>query len=91
MEELSVGSGSDLIDDGGFEIKEDGSGDVLSGASLTEEGIEGIITSSDSFVGGHLSVGLDSVLKTEQFPAGVTDLDTSLTNVDRDNFSHSFN
>jgi len=35
-----------------------------------------------------LAVGLDAVLETEQFPASVTDLDTSLTNVDGNNFSH---
>jgi hypothetical protein len=62
VEELSVGTGSDLIDDGGLEIDENGSGDVLAGASLGEEGVEGIVTSTDGLVGGHLSVGLDTVL-----------------------------
>jgi hypothetical protein len=28
------------------------------------------------------------VLKAEEFPAGVTDLDTSLTDVNTDDFSH---
>jgi hypothetical protein len=37
VEQLSVGTGSDLIDDGGFEIEEDGSGDVLASTSLGEE------------------------------------------------------
>jgi len=82
MEELSVGSGSDFVDNGGFEIEEDGSGNVLSGTSLGEEGVEGVVTTTDSLVGWHLSVGLDTVLKAEQLPTGVTDLDTSLTNVD---------
>jgi len=82
VEELSVGSGSDFVDNGGFEIEEDGSGNVLSGTSLGEEGVEGIVTTTDSLVGWHLSVGLDTVLKAEQLPTGVTDLDTSLTNVD---------
>jgi hypothetical protein len=31
---------------------------------------------------------LDTVLEAEEFPAGVTDLDTSLTDVDGDNFTH---
>jgi len=34
MEELSVGSGSDLIDNGGLEIEEDGSWDVLASTGL---------------------------------------------------------
>jgi hypothetical protein len=50
VEELSVGTGSDFIDNGWFEIKEDGSWDVLSGTSLGEEGVESIITTSDGFV-----------------------------------------
>lgn len=50
MEELSVGSGSDLIDDCGFKIEEDASWDVLSGSSFGEESIEGIITTTNSFV-----------------------------------------
>lgn len=87
---MSVSSGSDLIDDSGFEIEEDGSGDVLSGTSLREEGVEGIIATTDSFVGWHLTIRLNSVLETEEFPAGVTDLNTSLTNVNGDNLSHDF-
>ena len=34
VEELSVSSGSNFIDDGGLEIEEDSSGDVLSGSSF---------------------------------------------------------
>jgi len=88
VEELSVGSGSHLVDDGGLEIEEDGSGDVLSGTSLGEEGVESIITATDGLVGGHLTVRLDSVLEAEELPAGVTDLDTGLTDVDGNDFSH---
>ena len=50
VEELSVGSGSDLIDDGWLEIEEDASGDVLAGSGFGEEGVEGIIATTDSFV-----------------------------------------
>jgi len=88
VEELSVSSGSDLINDGGFQIKEDSSWDVLAGTSFGEEGVEGIITTSDSLVRWHLTIRLDTVFKAVEFPTGVTDLDTSLTNVDTDNFSH---
>jgi len=88
MEELSVGSGSDLIDNGWLEIEEDGSWDMLSSTSLGEEGVEGIITTTDGFVGWHLTIWLDSVLKAEELPASVTDLDTALSDVDRNNLSH---
>jgi hypothetical protein len=82
VEQLSVGSGSDLIDNGGLEIEEDGSGDVLTGTSLGEEGVESVVTTTDGLIGGHLTVRLNSVLEAEEFPACVTDLDTGLSNVD---------
>ena len=88
MEELSVGSGSDFIDDGWLEIEEDGSWDVLTSTSLGEEGVESVVTTTDGFIGWHLTVRLDSVLKAEEFPAGVTNLDTGLTDVDGNDFSH---
>jgi hypothetical protein len=88
MEELSVGSSSNLIDNGWLEIEEDGSWDVLTGTSLREEGVESIITTTDGFVGWHLTIWLDSVLEAEELPACVTDLDTGLTDVNRNDFSH---
>ena len=57
---------------------------MLAGSSLTEEGVEGIVTTSDGLVRGHLAIRLDSVLQTVQLPAGVSDLDSGLADVDRD-------
>ena len=88
VEELSVGTSSDLIDDGWLQVEEDGSWHVLAGTGLAEEGVEGIITTTDGLVRWHLSIRLDTVLEAEQFPTGVTDLNTSLSDVDRNNFSH---
>ena len=88
MEQLSVGTGSNLIDDGGLEIEEDGSGDVLASTGLGEEGVEGIVTATDRLIGRHLTIGLNTVLKAEELPAGVTDLDTGLTDVNGNDLSH---
>ena len=88
VEELSVGSGSDFIDNGGLEIEENGSGDVLAGTSLREEGVEGIVSATDGLVRRHLTIRLDTVLQAEKLPAGVTDLDTTLTDVDANSLSH---
>jgi len=82
MEQLSVGSGSNFIDNGWLEIEEDSSWDVLTSTSLGEEGVESIITTTNGFIGWHLTIWLDSVLKAEEFPACVTDLDTGLSNMD---------
>ena len=84
VEELSVGSSSDLIDDGGLEIQKDSPGDVFSSSSLTEEGVEGVVSTSDGLVRRHLTVWLDTVLQAVEFPAGITDLDSGLAKMNRD-------
>jgi hypothetical protein len=50
VEQLSVSTSSNFIDNGGFQIEEDTSGDVLTGTSFREKGVEGIISSSDSLI-----------------------------------------
>jgi len=85
--ELGVLSGADFVTNGGFQIHKDGTGDVLSGGGLAEESVEGVIDGS-SLGGGHVTIGGDSVLQAVEFPAVVTDLDTGLTEMDRDTFTH---
>lgn len=65
----------------GFKIYEDSTRYVLARSSLAEEGVEGVITTANSFVCGHLSIGLDAMLQAVELPAGITDLDSSLANV----------
>jgi hypothetical protein len=86
--ELSVGTSTDLVHHTRLKINKDGTRDVLTSTSLKEKGAERVITSSDSLVRRHLSIRLDTVLKAIQFPASITGLDTSLTNVDRKAFTH---
>ena len=73
-----------LTNDCGLEIHKHSSGDVLPSSSLTEEGVEGIISSSNGFVTGHLSVWLNPMLQTVELPAGIANLDSSLAHVDGD-------
>jgi len=65
MEELSVSTSSDFIDNSWFEIEEYASWDVFTSTSFTEESVESIITTTDSFVRWHLSVRLDTVFEAE--------------------------
>mmetsp|Transcript_29500 Transcript_29500/g.47309 ORF Transcript_29500/g.47309 Transcript_29500/m.47309 type:complete len:463 (+) Transcript_29500:77-1465(+) len=88
VEELTVGSSSNFIDSGRLKIEEDATRDVLSSTSLGEEGVESVVSASDSLIGRHLSIGLDTVLEAVKFPAGVTNLDTGLAEVEGDNFTH---
>ncbi len=55
---------------------------VLSGTSLREKGVEGIITAANGLVRGHLAIGLDAVLEAVELPAGITNLDTGLADMD---------
>lgn len=88
VEELPVGTGPDLVDHSRLEIEEDAPWDVLSGSGLGEEGVESIITTSDGLVGWHLAVGLDTVLEAVELPASISDLDSGLSDMDGDNFTH---
>jgi hypothetical protein len=47
VEELSVGTGTNFIDDGGFEIYEDGAWNVFAGTSFAEECVECIVCYSN--------------------------------------------
>merc|ERR1712072_1269133 len=51
-------------------------GILFASTSFAEEGVEGVISTSDGLVTWHLTVRLDAMLKAVQFPASVTDLDT---------------
>merc|ERR1719414_424641 len=88
VEELPVGASPDLVNDGGLQVEEDSPWNVLPGASLAEEGGEGIILGLVSFHSRDLAIGLDSVLHAVELPAGITHLDSSLANVDGDAFPH---
>jgi len=88
VEQLAVSTSADFIDDSGLEIEEDGARDVLSSTSFREEGVESVITATNGLVGGHLAIRLDTVLEAVELPAGITDLDTGLTDVDGNDFAH---
>ncbi len=86
--QLTVGTGADLVASSGLKIDEHGTGYVLTSTSLREKGVERIVATTDSLVGRHLAIGLDTVLKAQKLPYGVTSLDTSLAKVNSDALSH---
>jgi hypothetical protein len=61
---------------------------VLSSTCFREEGIEGVVTTSDGLITGHLPVRLDTMLEAEKFPTCISDLHTSLADVDADSLTH---
>ena len=78
-----------LTHNGGFQVDEDGARDMLARAGLAEEGVEGVVATSNGLVfsNGHLAIRLDAVLQAVELPARVTDLDTGLTHVDGDHLT----
>jgi hypothetical protein len=86
--QLSVGASADLVHHTRLQINHHGTGDVLASTSLGEKGVEGVIATADSLVGGHLAIGLDAVLEAVELPASITGLDTGLADVDRKTFTH---
>ena len=64
------------------QVHEHGPRDMFSRSRLREEGVEGVISTTDSLIGGHLPIGLDSMFEAVELPTCVTDLATSLTDVD---------
>ena len=66
-----------------LQVDEDGPRDVLASSSLTEEGVEGIITTSNGLVTWHLTIRLYTMFQTVQLPACITHLSSGLTNMHR--------
>jgi hypothetical protein len=61
---------------------------MFTSACLTEKCIERIVTSADSLVTRHLTVRLNSVLQAEEFPASVSNLNASLSQVKAKSLTH---
>ena len=86
VKHLPVGPGPNLVDHRRLKVDEDGTRDMLAGARLGEEGVEGVVRDADGLVGGHLAVGLDAVLEAVELPASIAHLASCLAHVDGDAF-----
>ena len=86
-EKLAVSSSSDFINDGGFEIHKYCSWHVFSCSGFREKGVERVISTSNCFVRGHLTIGLNTMFEAVKFPTGITDLAASLADMNGDTFT----
>lgn len=73
-----------LTDDCWFQVHKDSSGNMFTSSSLTEKGVEGIISSSNGLVAGHLTIWLDAMLQTVELPACIAYLSAGLADMDWD-------
>jgi len=85
-EELTEGTSSDGIHGTGFEIHEDGSGDVSSTSSFVEVNVDSFKLEVRITVVG--TSGVNTVFIGDDFPELSTDLVTALTTLDMNDFSH---
>ena len=88
VEQLAVGPRTDLVHHRRLQVNEHRARNVLPGAGLAEERVEGVVSSADGLVGRHLSVRLNSVLEAVKLPAGIANLHARLSHVDRDTLAH---
>merc|ERR1711865_120394 len=86
--ELAVCAGTNLVDHGWFEIEVDATRHVFSGASLTEKGVERVVATANGLVGRHLAIRLNTVLEAVKLPATITDLATTLSDMNGDTLTH---
>lgn len=84
VEELAVGTITNLIDHSWLQVHKHSSGNMLASSRLTEECVEGIVSAPNGLVTGHLTIGLDAMFQAVQLPACIANLDTSLANMDTD-------
>merc|ERR1712226_963792 len=80
--ELTVGSNSGLVNDSGLQVNKDSSWNMIAATSLREEGLEGVV--SESLIRWHLAIRLDTVLQAVELPTGVSNLDSSLSDMNGD-------
>jgi len=88
MEELPVSPSANFIHNSRLQIDHHAARHMLSCTSLAEKGVKRIITTTDCLVAWHLPIRLDAMLKTEKLPASITDLDTTLSNVQAKHLTH---
>ena len=78
---MAIGTSPDFINYSGFKIDKDSSRNVFACSSFREESVEGVISSANGLVGRHLPIRLDSMLQAIEFPTGIANLATGLTNM----------
>jgi len=64
---------------------------MLACTGLTEESIEGVVTSTDGFVARHLAIRLDTMLEAEELPTRIANLNTALAEVKSEDLTHDCN
>lgn len=84
MEELLILSSSHFVDDSRFQVDVNAARNILSTAGFREESVRGVI---NRLLSSKFAIRSDSMFECEKFPAGVSYLRASLTDVDRNDLA----
>jgi hypothetical protein len=90
VEQATVGTSADFIDDVGLEIAVNCARNIFALSSLREEGAEALVWLSGLALISQVSIRLNTMLEAVKLPARVCNLATGLADVDRDDFSHDY-
>jgi hypothetical protein len=61
---------------------------MFASTCLAEECIEGVVTSANGLVTRHLAIRLNAMLKAEELPTCITNLNTALSEMEAKHFTH---
>lgn len=64
-----------------LQVNKDSPRNMFSSPSFTKEGVERVVSTSNCLVTWHLTIRLNAMLQTVQFPAGISYLNASLANM----------
>ena len=82
MVELTVCTNSCLVNDRGLQVNKDSSWNMFSTTGFGEESLEGVV--SKCLIRWHTSVRLDTMLQAVELPTRVSNLDSSLSDMNGD-------
>lgn len=80
-----------FTNNGRFQVHENGSRNVSSGAGFAKKRVERIVATAQTFIRRHLTVRLNAVLQAIQFPTGVAHLYAGLADMNANNFTLKIN
>ena len=66
MEQLPVCASANLIDNCGLQVDHHATRDMLPSPCFGEKSIEGIVTTANSFIAGHLAIWLNAVFQAKR-------------------------
>jgi len=82
VKKVSIGTSSDLINHSWLQVNKNSSGNMFASTSLSKECCVGVI-SPHHLVRRNVTIRLDPMLQAIQFPTGIPNLASSLTNMNR--------